>query len=588
MTNDQISVFVILAAALVLFVWGRWRYDVVAFAALMVGVAAGVVPTSGAFGGFGHPAVVTVAAVLVISRAFQNSGVIERVAAFLGRAAERELLHLTALCVVAAFLSAFMNNVGALALLMPVAVQNARNPATVLMPLSFASILGGLMTQIGTPPNIVIAVYRDSVGATPFSLFDFSPVGVPLAVAGVAFVTLAGWRLLPKDRRGKRAPEELFEIHEYITEVRVTEDSDAVGKELLELEEAEENNVTAIGLIRDDRRILSRVRHERLRAGDIIILRADPATVEKFVGAAGLELVADEEVSTKTLRSDEVSLVEAVVPHGAWIEGRTARSLHLRRRYGVNLLALARQGKPVRERLGNARIRAGDVLLLQGETETLFDAVGSLGCLPLAERGLKLGGPRQIYLPVVVFLAAVGATAVGIAPVHIAFGAAVAVLLVLNLVTARQAYEAIDWPVIILLGAMIPLGHALETSGGTDLIAHGIAGAAGDVPLFVVLALVMVVTMTLSDIMNNVATAVVMAPIAARIAAELGASPDPFLMATAIGASCAFLTPIGHQNNVLVMGPGGYRFGDYWRMGLPLEALIVLLGVPLILAVWPP
>ncbi|NIR30627.1 MAG: SLC13 family permease [Gammaproteobacteria bacterium] len=588
MTSGHIIVFAILAAALALFVWGRWRYDVVAFAALMVGVIAGVVPTPDAFRGFGHPAVVTVAAVLVISRALQNSGAIEHVAAFLGRTAERELLHLVGLCVVAAFFSAFMNNVGALALLMPVAVQNARNPATVLMPLSFGSILGGLMTQIGTPPNIVIAVYRDKVAEAPFSLFDFSPVGVPLAVTGVAFVTLVGWRLLPKDRRGKRAPEELFEIKEYITEVQVTEGSDAIDKELREVEEAAEHDVTAIGLIRGDRRILSRVRHEPLRAGDVVILQADPATVEKFVGAAGLELVADEEISTKTLRSEDVSLAEVVVPRGAWIEGRTASSLHLRRRYGVNLLALARQGKPVRERLADTPIRAGDVLLLQGETETLFDTVSALGCLPLAERGLKLGGPRQLYLPVLVFLTAVGATAMGIAPVHISFGTAVAVLLLLNLVTARHAYEAIDWPVIVLLGAMIPLGQALETSGGTDLIARAIVGATGDVPLFLILALVMIVTMTLSDIMNNAATAVVMAPIAARIAAELGASADPFLMATAIGASCAFLTPIGHQNNVLVMGPGGYRFGDYWRMGLPLEVLIVLLGVPLVMMVWPP
>jgi di/tricarboxylate transporter len=587
-THGQIIVFAILGATLVLFVWGRWRYDVVAFSALITGVLAGVVPMPDAFLGFGHPAVVTVAAVLVISRALQNSGAVEYAAGLLGHATERPLLHIVALCTMAVVLSAFMNNVGALALLMPVAIQTSRNPAAVLMPLSFGSILGGLMTQIGTPPNIVIATYRGTLAGAPFSLFDFSPVGVPVALAGLAFVTLVGWRLLPKDRRGKRAPEELFEIREYITEVRVPEDADLVGKELRELEEGLEEELSAIGLIRGERRILTRVRHEALRPGDVVILRADPATMEKFVSKTKLELVADEEISTKTLRSDEVSLVEAVVPRGAWVEGRTASGLNLRRRYDVNLLALARQGQPVRERLARAVLRAGDVLLLQGETDTLLDTVRSLGCLPLAERGLRLGRSRQLYLPVLVFAAAVAATAAGLAPVHIAFGTAVAALLVLDVVSARQAYEAIDWPVIILLGAMIPLGHALETTGGTDLIARSIAGAAGAVPLFVVVAVVMAVTMTLSDLMNNAATAVVMAPIAAGIAAKLGADPDPFLMATAVGASCAFLTPIGHQNNVLVMGPGGYRFGDYWRMGLPLEALIVLVAVPLILAVWPP
>jgi len=580
-------VFAILAAALALFAWGRWRYDVVAFSALMLGVVLGVVPVDGAFRGFGHPAVITVAAVLVISRALQNSGLIDRVGALLERVSTVPALQTVALCAVAAGVSGFMNNVGALALLMPVAMQSAENPARVLMPLSFASILGGLMTQIGTPPNIIVATYRDTAMGAPFGLFDFSPVGVPIMLAGLAYLAFAGWRLIPEGRRARASAEDMFEIREYVTEVRVGEDAEVVGKELHELEDELEGEVTAVGLIRGERRILSRVRHEPLRAGDVVIVRADPSAMDKFVEASGLELVPEEDVSEKHLRSEDVALMEAVVPRGAYIEGRTASGVHLRRRFGLNLLALARQGKPVSERLSRVTVRAGDVLLLQGEVDALPDAVRAMGCLPLAARGLKLGRPRQLYLPLGVFAAAVGATAAGLAPVYIAFGVAVALLLLLDLIPAREAYEAIDWPVLVLLGSMIPLGSALETTGGTELIAGAIAGFDETLPAFVLVAAVMVVTMTLSDVMNNAATAVVMAPIAAGIAGELGVSADPFLMATAVGASCAFLTPIGHQNNVLVMGAGGYRFGDYWRMGLPLEILIVVAGVPLILLVWP-
>ncbi len=591
MTADQLVVFAILASALVLFVWGRWRFDVVAFSALVVAVLAGVVPAADAFTGFGHPAVITVAAVLVISRALQNSGVIDYLASRLMATAGNDLAHIGALSALAAGLSAFMNNVGALALLMPVALQTATksrlSPAQLLMPLSFASILGGLVTRIGTPPNIIVATYRRDVTGEPFAMFDFAPAGLSVAVVGVAFVALLGWRLIPRERRGRKAPEDLFEIGDYVTEARIAEDSKLVGKSVRQLELLAEDEIAVVGLVRDEQRYLGNVRLVRLRPGDVVTLQADPAELQKAIEAGGLELVGERQLDPAALRSDEVGVVEAVVTQGARIEGRTARMLHLRRQYGVNLLAVARQGRPVKRRLHHVRFRAGDVLLLQGDVDTLAETVVALGCLPLAERGLQVGKRPEAFVPLGVFGVALALTAAGVLPVHIAFAAAVAVLVVVEVVSAREVYESIDWPVIVLLGAMIPLGRALETSGGTELIATAILGGAGNVHPIVVTALLLIVTMTLSDVMNNAATAVVMAPIAASLAGQLGVSADPFLMAVAVGASCAFLTPIGHQNNVLVMGPGGYRFGDYWRMGLPLEILIVAVAVPMISWVWP-
>ncbi len=587
MTADQIVIFAILGLAMVFFLWGRWRYDVVAFTALIAAVVAGVVPAADAFAGFGHPAVITVATVLVISRALQASGIIDHVADIVCRAARNETAQIGALSGLGAVLSAFMNNVGALALLMPLALRIGGRPASLLMPLSFGSILGGLITLIGTPPNIIIATYRADVTGEPFRLFDFAPVGAPVAAIGLLFVVTIGWRLIPRGRTGRKSAADLFEVRDYIAEAQVTEDSDLIGLSVAELEHRSDDRSIVVGLIRGDTRMLHHLRQHVLRAGDRLLIRTDPEVLDKLTAGNGLVLASEPELSDENLRSDEIGLIEAVVPPGAHIEGRSAQTLHLRRRYGAALIALARQGQPVRERLASVRFQAGDVLLLQGEADALPDTVARMGCLPLAERGLSLGRPRQVWLPIAIFAAAVAATAFGLAPVHISFSAAVIALILFNRVTPREAYETIDWSVIVLLGAMIPLGGALQATGGTQLIAGAIAGLAGAVPAFVVLTVLLIVTMTLSDLMNNAATAIVMAPIGVAIAQQLGVNSDPFLMATAIGASCAFLTPIGHQNNVLVMGPGGYRFGDYWRMGLPLEALIVIVSVPLILLFWP-
>ncbi len=586
MTQDQLLIFLILAATMAMFLWGKLRYDMVALLALVVGVIVGVVSTQSAFMGFGNPAVITVAAVLVISRALQMSGLIDRLAAVIAARARTEFAQIGALSGLAAVLSAFMNNIGALALVMPIAMRVAKRPSRLLMPISFASILGGLTTLIGTPPNIIIASFRSTVSDEPFRMFDFAMVGLPVAVVGVLFVTLIGWRLVPQDRDGRKSAEDLFEIRDYIAEAKVTAGSKLVGYPMSDLEQMAGGELLVVGLIRDNQRHVADLRRMTLREGDIILVRADATVLETLHTEAGLETLSDSDLSEAMLRSDKVGLIEAVVPPGARVEGLTPDYLRLRRRFGVSLVALARQGGAIVQRIGSTHLRAGDVLLLQGAIEDLPEIVNRLGCLPLASRGLGARRPGRVLVPLAVFGLSVVVTSLGWLPAHVAFVAAVVALVLLNRIGASQVYESVDMPVIVLLGAMIPLGQALQETGATELIANGIVDVASQVPPIMVLALLLVVTMALTDIINNAATAIVMAPIGASIATRLGTSVDPFLMAVAIGASCAFLTPIGHQNNVVVMGPGGYRFGDYWRMGLPLDALIVVTAVPLIALVW--
>ena len=588
---QQTIVFGVLALALLLFVWGRWRYDIVALLALLVVTMTGIIPGDQAFAGFGHPAVITVAAVLVVSRGLRNSGVVDSLANLLFRLGKRPTVQVGALSSLVAVFSAFMNNVGALALLMPVAIRmarkNGRSPSLLLMPLAFGSLLGGLITLIGTPPNIIIATFRAETGAAPFRMFDFTPVGLGVVVAGVLFIALVGWRLVPQ-RKGAASREELFEIGDYITEVTIPEGSKLVDKRLRDLASLTDAEVVVVGLVRDERRQHAPSNFVKLQAGDLLIVEADSDDLRELVEAAGLKLSGSRKLGEEALGSnDQVGLMEAVVMSDSQMVRQTARSLNLRWRFGVNLLGVARQGTRLRGRLRNIRFQVGDVLLLQGPGETLSETLSTLGCLPLAERGLRLGRPRRIFWGVAIFVAALATAAIGLLPVQVAFiGAAVAMLLA-NMLSLREAYESIDWSIIVLLGAMIPVGQALEVSGGAELIANGVLAASGQMPPVMTLVIILVGTMFLSDLVNNAAAAVLMAPIAISVAGGMGASADPFLMSVAIGASCAFLTPIGHQSNTLVMGPGGYQFGDYWRMGLLLEVIITGVSIPLIMLFWP-
>ncbi|KZD08270.1 SLC13 family permease [Oceanibaculum pacificum] len=608
MPTDVVLIFVLLVVVMALFIWDRWRYDLVAFGALLAATALGLVPANEAFLGFGHPATVTVAAVLIISRGLSNTGVVDMIAAAIQPMTKRTVTHVGAFSGTAALLSTVMNNVGALALMMPAAIQSAlnakRSPAAILMPMSFAAILGGLVTLIGTPPNIIVATFRAEAMGEPFGMFDFTPVGGLVALIGVVFIATVGWRLIPKERRSAASSLDIFDIENYVTEMNVTESSPISGKSFQELEEAlEDIDAVVIGLARGSRFILAGRRDERLLPNDVLLIEASPEAIGQAAEILDLALpgaplkedeeekARDEEEETPNTRArlnaSNNTLVEAVVAQNSAIEGYTPASTRMRRRYGVNLLAVSRQGKPYRGRLRSFRFQVGDVLLLQGDTDRLPDIIQELGCLPLAPRKLMGASRRLAWATIAIFGAAIVASSFNLMDLTVSLGIAAILLVTLGSVRPLEIYESVDWPVIVLLGAMIPVGTALQTTGATEVLAQGIVDLTFGAPPIVVLALLMVVTMTLSDIMNNAATALVMAPIGVGIAKVLQVSPDPFLMTVAIAASCAFLTPIGHQNNALIMGPGGYKFGDYWRLGLPLEVLILVVSLPAILFFWP-
>lgn len=440
--------------------------------------------------------------------------------------------------------------------------------------------------MIGTPPNIIVASFREQAGAEPFRMFDFTPVGLGVALAGVAFITLLGWRLIPY-RINNASTNGMFDIEKYFTEVRVPEEAKQAGLRLSEFRELREAQAIIVGLVRGKERLPSPQAHTKLEAGDILTVRVDSDNLENLVNTTGLELVGSEKIGLPELESDEVNLAEAVVMPNSMMIGGTAWSLNLRRNYGVNLLAISRQGARLRSRLDRVTFQMGDVLLLQGPDSMMKDILARLGCLPLAGRGLRIGQPRRIALSLIIFITALGVAAVGLVPVSVAFVTALVVMLMARLLSLREAYESVDWPIIIMLGAMIPVGEALETTGAAQLIADGLLNISNQMSPVLTLAIVLIGTMFLSDLVNNAAAVVLMAPIGISVANGLNANIDSFLIAVAIGASCAFLTPIGHQSNTLVMGPGSYKFGDYWRMGLPLEIIVVVVSIPLILLAWP-
>jgi len=588
-TTDQTVLFGLLFFVFVFLIWGRWRYDLVAFVALLIAILTGLVPKEQAFSGFGHPATIIIALVLIISRGLSNSGAIELVARHIISASRKLATHIAVMSGLAAALSALMNNVAALALLMPVDMQAAkkagRSPSLTLMPLSFASILGGMITLIGTPPNIVVAEFRGDALGEPYRMFDFAPVGLACAVVGVAYVALIGWRLLPRERQGADAGQDLFDLADYIAEVRVPEGSMAIGKMVRDLDDiAEKSDVDIVGLIRRGRRLPGLARIAKIKVDDVLIIKASPDSLEEALGNLHLEYVGKGE---GRLGSDDLILNEVVVPESSRVVGRSAISLRMLYRYRVALVGVSRQGKRFRTNVRKLKLQPGDILLLLGADDRLRDTTSRLGILPLADRGQRVIQRDKAWWAVGIFALAIIVASVGLVYLPIALGCATALYVLLNIVPIRDVYTSIEWPVIVLLGSMIPIGGALQSTGGTALIAGGIVDLSAGFSPVVVLAMLVVVTMTLSDVMNNTATAVIAAPIAIEIASRLEVNPDPFLMGVAVAASCAFLTPIGHKNNTLIMGPGGYRFGDYWRMGLPLEILIIVVSVPAITFFWP-
>ncbi|MCA1762216.1 MAG: SLC13 family permease [Cryomorphaceae bacterium] len=587
---DQYIVFGVLVLALVLFAWGRIRHDFVALIALCVLLVFGIIEPDKAFEGFGHPAVITVAAVLVIGKSLEFSGVVDLLGKWIMKLGTNITLQIVALSVLIAVASAFMNNVGALAIMMPIAIHMARKnghpPSLFLMPIAFSSLLGGMTTLVGTPPNIIIATFRAAETGEPFGMFDFSPVGIVLTIAGLAFITLVGWRIIPK-RATKNSDKDPFDIEDYITEVEVVEDSKLRGISISELETITKADVQILGLVRSKKHIHAPSFDEVFQLNDIIIIETEADELNVFIEDSGAKLVGNKKFRKDAEGSEKIAITEAIVVGDSALINRTASSLHMRRRFGINLLAIARRDKKLHNRLDHVRFQPGDVLLLQGREDILHDTITSIGCLPLAERELRLGYKTKIPMALGIFSAAIVLVVTNILPVQVAFTMAAIAMVLSSVLPLKEFYSSIDWPVIVLLGAMLPVGTALETTGGAQLIANAVLNLGDSIQPWAILGIILTVTLLLSGVINNAATVVLMAPIAIGVAEGLEFSVDPFLMAVAVGASCAFLTPIGHQSNTLVMGPGGYKFTDYTIMGLPLTIIIIILSVPAIMWAWP-
>lgn len=619
MTQPQWMILAILAATLCLFLYGRWRHDIVAATALLATVLAGLVPADQAFTGFAHPAVITVACVLILSSALLQTGVVDMLAERLLPTEAGPTVTIAALVAFSVVLSSFMNNVGALALLMPIALQIAQRqnlaPGKILMPLAFGTILGGMTTLIGTPSNLIVSSFRSRIGHGAFDMFAFTPVGLTVAACGVLFVALIGWRIVPAR---ERAGADSFDTGAYLTEARVAPNSKAIG---MTLHEAEAQLVGAdaqiITLVRNEIRLTAPHSAGPLREGDLVLIEADPETLAKTLDSLGLvfgEPLPDADDDTvedhnhksndatddktqeeaeqemkieRSIQLDDAELVELVVLPGSSLLSRSASDLNLPERFGINLLAISRQGARIQSRVRQTALRHGDVLLMQGPSDLISEFAANAGCAPLATRALRAPDRKKMIMACTAMAIAIGVTAFNILPAAISFFLGVVLLMLFRVLPLRKMYEAVDWPVIVLLAALLPVAQATESTGAARLIAELLMDNVAQGNTIIALTVVLLATMFMSDVINNAATAAIMCPIAISSAAQLNVSADPFLMAVAIGASAAFLTPIGHQNNTLILGAGGFRFGDYWRMGLPLEIVVTLISIPMLLLVWP-
>lgn len=588
MTLPQILSVAVLAGMMLLFIWGRFRYDLVAIMALLAALALGIVKPRDAFSGFSDDIVVIVGSALVLSGAVQRSGVIESVMLVLQRRARSVRSQLLLLSASVGFASALVKNIGALAMMMPVAFQMAKRsnvtPAMFLMPMSFASLLGGLITLIGTSPNIIVSRVREEMTGEPFKMFDYAPVGLGLTLVGLVFLRFA-YRLLPSGRRAAPTLGEAMDIQDYVTEAEIPAGSPAIDETVAEFRARHDNEVSVTAILRAGIRSTP-FPDTTLKPEDLLILAGAPDSLERVIASDGLELEGQHRDRPEG-SGREVGVLEAVIGTDSPLIGLTAGRLGLHERFGVNLIAVSRQGERLATRLGEIELSAGDVIVLQGPLDLLFERLGELGCLPLAERALRLGSARKGLLPLAILGVAMLATATGYVPVAVAFFAAAAMTVLSGALPVRAAYDHVEWPILVMLGALIPVSDTLRTTGTTDLIGDWLSHLAATLPAWGAVTLILAAAMAVTPFLNNAATVLVMAPIAATFATGLGYRPEAFLMATAVGAGCDFLTPIGHQCNTLVMGPGGYKFGDYARLGAPLSLLVLLVGTPLILWVWP-
>lgn len=587
MRTDQWLVIIVIALMMAAFIWGRYRYDLVAAVALIASMVLGLVPPDKAFSGFSDDIVIIVGSALLLSGAIARSGIMDLILRRIAPDSQQPRVQLLILVLIVAFMSSFVKNIGALAIMIPIALQMARasgiSPSMFLMPMSFAALLGGLMTQVGTSPNVIVSRIREEIGGKPFAMFDYTPLGLSLTLVGVVFLVVC-YKLLPERQRSERDLNEAVAIKNYMTEAKVTPQTLTVGRSVRDLQKLASGRAMIIAILSDKGKYRKPLPDTVLKTGDLLIVEGEQEALDRIVSQGKLKLTVQRAQTTEP--GAEISAVEAIVGAGSRLIGKSAKDLYLFDA-GLTLLAVSRSDERFVERLGEIKIQNGDVLVLQGDVKSLPDHLREWGCLPLVQRDVRLGSVRNGLVPVGVLLAAMVLTAFGAIPVAAAFFGAALLVVLLGGLPMRDAYSNLDAPILVMLAALIPVSDALRTTGTTDVIAGQLSAFATMLPSYGALALILVTAMAVTPFLNNAATVLVMAPIAATFAGKLGYAPEAFLMAVAIGAGCDFLTPIGHQCNTLVMGPGGYRFGDYWKLGLPLSLIVIVVAVPMLLVVWP-
>ncbi|MBX9456555.1 MAG: anion permease [Rhizobium sp.] len=587
MRTDQWLIVLVIVLMMVAFIWGRYRYDIVAAVALIASMILGLVPPDKAFSGFSDDIVIIVGSALLLSGAIARSGLMDMLLRRVAPESQTPRVQLLILVSLVAFMSSFVKNIGALAIMIPIALQMARgsgvSPSMFLMPMSFASLLGGLMTQVGTSPNVIVSRIREEINGQSFQMFDYTPLGLALTLVGIVFLALF-YKLLPERRRSERDLAEAVAIKNYTTEAKVTPQTLAVGKSVRDLQKLASGGAMVIAIISEKGKFRKPLPDTLLKTGDMMIIEGEQDALDRMVSQGKLKLAVQRQ--EKSAQGAEIGSVEAIVGAGSRLIGKSAKDLFLFDA-GLTLLAVSRSDERFVERLGEIKIQNGDVLVLQGNVKNLPDHLREWGCLPLVQRDVRLGSVRNSLIPVGILLGAMVLTAFGAIPVAAAFFGAALLVVLFGGLPMRDAYSHLDAPILVMLAALIPVSDALRTTGTTDIIAARLSDLAAMLPPYGALALILVAAMAVTPFLNNAATVLVMAPIAATFAAKLGYAPEAFLMAVAIGAGCDFLTPIGHQCNTLVMGPGGYRFGDYWKLGLPLSIIVILVAVPMLLVVWP-
>ena len=586
--NDQVLLSATLIALLGLFIWGKVRYDALAIGALFVLVVLEIIPANDAFAGFAHPAVVTVALVLIISQGLKNSGLTGLVGKLIGTRTFTEFQFLVCLLFIAAILSSFINNIGALAILLPITLNICQkmewHASKFLMPLAFACILGGMNTAIGTPPNIIISEYKATISSSGFNFFDFSYVGIVITLLSILFIALLGKKFILLRDTGSKT-EHLINLKGYLFEVSVNDGSSAIGMTLYKFKKQAGEDTEILGIVSENGSVKKVQNNMRIKSGQILVIKTPPDDIGNILDVFGFSIPKE----LHSFDEDDLEEIEVMITPGSRLIGRKYDFFLKLAFEELNLLGLWRKGSRYRTRLTRETFKSGDVLLLgvrDLDEEDVSNKIKHLGLMPLRQRELQTIPSRSRLLKGLIFFS----LSIFLVSFNYLSAAAAFLLCVLGFARIKiidsNFYREIDWPIIVMLAAMIPIGTALQTTGLSDVIASSISEYASNLSLFWILFTILIVTMATTDIINNAATAVIMAPISTGIALELGYAVEPFLMVVAVGASCAFLTPIGHQCNTVVMGPGNYKFTDYWRLGLPMDILIILVSIPMILFVW--